>query len=80
MTDAQQQDEPSVLSAEIDFTGPYSLNEIIEIEALCGERMAVLLEERSGTFMRVAVWVVARRANPGTSLSEAGEVQVKLGG
>ena len=65
---------------ELDFTGPYTLNEIVEIEAICGERMAVLLEERSGRFMRAAAWVVARRTTPGMSLTEAGETQVKLSG
>lgn len=64
----------------VDFTGPYTLNEIIEIEAICGRRMAVLLDERSGTFMRAATWVVGRRTNPGLSLADAGETQVKLGG
>jgi len=65
---------------EVDFTGPYTLNEIIEIEAICGALMADLLEERSGTFMRAAAWVVARRSRPDMSLHAAGEMTVKLGG
>lgn len=74
------EDQGQEVPISVDFTGPYTLNEIVEIEAICGERMAVLLEERSGVFMRAATWIVARRTNPGMSLIDAGHTWVKLGG
>ena len=65
------------VAVEVDFTGNgLTLNEIIVVETLSGERV----HDRSGTFMRAVAWVTGRRVNPHLSIEEAGELVVRSGG
>lgn len=69
-------DETQEIKIELDPRGPFTLNEIIEIESMCDE----LVFDRSGRFMRAVAFVTGKRTNPNLSLSDVGQLEVRSDG
>lgn len=62
-------DAPQEVPFDVSFAGPWTLNELIEIEDIAGEPLGDL----SGRLMRAAAWVLAKRANPSVSIQTIGD-------
>ena len=76
MSDEQEVGVPIDLEGE-DLT----LNEKLLVETACGGAPFNALREQGGTaYHRALVWVQLRRANPGLTLHEAGELKVRFDG
>ena len=65
---------------DIDFAGPFTIDEVIEIESLAGKPISELLQGERGRSLRAVAYVVGRRTNPSLTLAEAGQLWVSLDG
>lgn len=75
MTDDAQQ-----VPIEIDFAGPFTANELVEIEGLTGATLDEIGTGASATVIRAVAWIVGRRTNPDLTLEQAGELSIRLDG
>ena len=57
------------MAFDLDFSGPWTLNELVEIEDEAGEPLG----DMSGRLLRAAAWVMAKRANPAVSIQSVGD-------
>lgn len=69
MTDVDTEDQGREVEISLDFAGPWTLNELVEIEDLAGE----VLGEMSGRLMRAAAFVMAKRTTPYVSIEAVGD-------
>lgn len=65
---------------DIDFAGPFTIDEVIEIEELAGKPITDLLVGERGRSLRAVAYVVGRRSNPNLTLADAGEMWVRVDG
>ena len=69
------EDQGQELAFELDFSGPWTLNELVEIEEIAGEPLGDI----SGRLMLAAAWVMAKRLNPQVSIQSVGdEIKVQI--
>lgn len=66
------------IGIDIDFSGPFTLDEIVAIEDEAGTGETV--GPRSGRFMRAVALVVGRRANPDLTVEDVGGLEVGFDG
>ena len=72
-------DELQEVGVEIDFTGPFTANELVQIGEL-GISLDEISRGSTGRAIRAVAWVIGRRTNPKLTLEQAGEVWVNLDG
>lgn len=73
-------DQPAdELVINIDFDGPFTIDEVELIEALTGKAIQDLESGPRGRSLRVVAWVVGRRQNPALNLADVGGLEVRLG-
>lgn len=75
MSDGQP--EPSKATLQ-DLTGAYTLDEIIEIEALAGCPIDEVLDGDWGRGLRAVAFVQGKRANPEFTLEDAGRMTAHI--
>jgi hypothetical protein len=73
-------DELTEVKVEVDFAGPFTANELVEIEDLTGATLDQIGTAATGRCIRAVAWIIGRRTNPDLTLEEAGELQVRLDG
>lgn len=72
-------DDQTPVAAPLDLGGPFTLDELIEIEALAdGEILHPT--GRSGRALRAIAWITVRRANPAYTLEDAGRLVLRVDG
>lgn len=72
-------DEDAGTVAVVDLGGPFTLDEVIEIERLSGVSLARWFDGQSpeGELRRAITYVVTRRTNPAASLAQAGQLLMR---
>ena len=73
-------DEVTEVGVEIDFAGPFTANELVEIEQLTGATLDQIGTGATGGVIRAVAWIIGRRTNPDLTLEQAGELAVRLDG
>lgn len=66
------------VAVEVDLSGPFTLNELAEIEHLTGANLDDIANGASGQVIRAVAWIIGRRNNPALTLEEAGELSIRF--
>lgn len=65
-------------SSPSELSGVYTLNEVIEIEALAQRPIDELLEGDWGLPLRAIAFIIGRRTNPDYTLADAGQITIEV--
>lgn len=72
--------DEELVAVDLNLTGPFTIDEVIEIEDLAGCPITDLEEGPRGRKLRAVAYVVGKRSNPSFTLAQAGEFMVSFGG
>ena len=73
--------EEEIAEVEVDFTGPFTLDEIARIEDLTDLSFARWFDGQSpeGLLRKVIAWTYASRVNPDADLAAHGQLMLRAG-
>lgn len=74
------EEELTEVPVELDFAGPFSANELVEMQRVTGASLTDLGTGANAECIRAVAWTIGKRTNPALTLEQAGEVLVKLDG
>ena len=74
------EDELTEVAVEVDFAGPFTANELVEIEDLTGANLDEIGTGATPKVIRAVAWIIGRRSNPNLTLEQAGELSIRLDG
>lgn len=81
MDDQDDPGEVEVTQVEVDLRGPFTLDEIDEIERMTGIPLPRWFDGQSpeGALRRAIAYITVRRVDPSTTLAVAGQMIARVG-